>query len=355
MSPDIVSALWLPASALLWILGLGWIFALLPNWSRAGLAFAVSVAPGFADTAAGREIVAGYRRGVAAVTALAAGAWLATLAFDARFVGGVHLLLLPEIGGFTVVYLRARRATLHHAVEHPAGEPVPAARAALPGGRLGQAAPFAILVAVSAWILGRMGSLPAEIPIHYGAHLEADQWVAPTWPHLLALPLVGIATCAGMLLMSWAMARHTRSPAGPRQARTLRLTLRILLGASLMVAGLFGGFSLLILQGAERLDPLVLVAAIAVPEVAGLALLVWVLVRFSRLQATAPDAPGDRTEDRHWKTGLVYFNPGDPALFVEKRFGIGYTMNMARPASWWLLAAVVLLPLLVVLLLRLLT
>ena len=53
---------------------------------------------------------------------------------------------------------------------------------------------------------------------------------------------------------------------------------------------------------------------------------------------------GDRSEDRHWKAGFLYVNSSDPALFVEKRFGIGYTLNFGRPASWVLLAAVLLVP-----------
>lgn len=75
-----------------------------------------------------------------------------------------------------------------------------------------------------------------------------------------------------------------------------------------------------------------------------------------RLQpaSTGAGALGDGTDDRHWKAGLVYYDPDDPTIFIEKRFGIGYTMNMARPATWWLLGTVVGLPLLVALLLGLL-
>jgi uncharacterized membrane protein len=56
---------------------------------------------------------------------------------------------------------------------------------------------------------------------------------------------------------------------------------------------------------------------------------------------------GDRTQDRYWKGGLLYFNSEDPAIFVEKRFGIGYTLNFARPASWIMLGAVLLVPLVI--------
>src|SRR6201987_6566316 len=42
----------------------------------------------------------------------------------------------------------------------------------------------------------------------------------------------------------------------------------------------------------------------------------------------------DRTPDRCWKAGIFYVNRADPALFVEKRVGIGYTLNFGNPWSW---------------------
>ena len=45
----------------------------------------------------------------------------------------------------------------------------------------------------------------------------------------------------------------------------------------------------------------------------------------------------NRDDDRHWKLGQFYFNPDDPALFLEKRFGIGWTVNYARPMAWVIL------------------
>jgi uncharacterized membrane protein len=45
----------------------------------------------------------------------------------------------------------------------------------------------------------------------------------------------------------------------------------------------------------------------------------------------------NRDDDRYWKLGQFYFNPDDPALFLEKRFGIGWTLNFARPLAWVIL------------------
>lgn len=50
----------------------------------------------------------------------------------------------------------------------------------------------------------------------------------------------------------------------------------------------------------------------------------------------------DPEEDKNWKLGVFYYNKEDPAVFVEKRFGIGSTINMARWQAWLLIAGLVL-------------
>ena len=39
-------------------------------------------------------------------------------------------------------------------------------------------------------------------------------------------------------------------------------------------------------------------------------------------------------DDEHWKLGIFYFNRYDASLFLPERFGIGWTINLARPAAW---------------------
>jgi uncharacterized membrane protein len=41
-----------------------------------------------------------------------------------------------------------------------------------------------------------------------------------------------------------------------------------------------------------------------------------------------------RDDDRYWLLGTIYCNREDPSLFVPKRFGIGWTLNMGRPVTW---------------------
>jgi uncharacterized membrane protein len=42
-------------------------------------------------------------------------------------------------------------------------------------------------------------------------------------------------------------------------------------------------------------------------------------------------------DDKYWKLGQFYFNKKDSSLFVEKRFGVGYSPNYAHPLSWILI------------------
>ena len=62
---------------------------------------------------------------------------------------------------------------------------------------------------------------------------------------------------------------------------------------------------------------------------------------------TARAAPvGDRTDDDHWLGGMIYVNRADRAVFVEKRMGIGWTLNFGNLRAWLLLALVLAIPLL---------
>lgn len=48
----------------------------------------------------------------------------------------------------------------------------------------------------------------------------------------------------------------------------------------------------------------------------------------------------DRDDDKHWKLGVFYLNKNDPAIFLEKRFGIGWTINFANPLAWLILVGI---------------
>lgn len=61
--------------------------------------------------------------------------------------------------------------------------------------------------------------------------------------------------------------------------------------------------------------------------------------RIGRSKVGSPIQPVN--DDAQWKLGVVYFNPQDPAIWVEKRSGIGWTMNFANPKGWIMLIGII--------------
>ncbi len=59
--------------------------------------------------------------------------------------------------------------------------------------------------------------------------------------------------------------------------------------------------------------------------------------RFRRKAKMPDDRPSTsvvfRDDDRYWYGGILYNNPDDPALFVEKRYGLGWTLNFGHPQA----------------------
>ena len=62
-----------------------------------------------------------------------------------------------------------------------------------------------------------------------------------------------------------------------------------------------------------------------------------------------------RDDDKYWKSGMFYVNKDDPALLVEKRFGVGFTLNFGRPAAIAILVGILVIVLASVLISALLT
>jgi uncharacterized membrane protein len=57
----------------------------------------------------------------------------------------------------------------------------------------------------------------------------------------------------------------------------------------------------------------------------------------------------DPEDDDKWLAGMFYYNPDDAAVFVERRFGIGTTVNLARWQAWAFIFGIVILTLAMVL------
>ena len=100
------------------------------------------------------------------------------------------------------------------------------------------------------------------------------------------------------------------------------------------------------IRGTDRLPLFILVMLGAAVALSSGFVLVLIWLGQGGQRAIAPHARdgihGDGTPDAGWKGGFLYYNPNDPALLVERRMGIGWTLNLANRWSWLILGAAVL-------------
>jgi uncharacterized membrane protein len=314
----------------------------MPQLTRGELYFAVTVPSSFRDTPDARSTLQQYRLQISVVTVI-----LAVLTF---MLGRLNPLLTQmtmygETVASLVFFLHARRVTLPHAVE-----PTTVREASLnerprivPGGLPALAGPFAIMIAAAAYAWMHAGELPARIPVHFDMQWRPDGWADRTPVTLFAPLFVGFTTVLVIAISvyglgHWVRAVYSGGALAAREVRYRRVIAAVLLASAYVVAvelafitllpfylklHLSAGFGLTI-----GFAPIVFATVVVVA-----------LVRFGPGPGSAPaalgSAPiGDRTPDRYWRLGIFYINPGDPAILVEKRFGLGYTFNFGHVVSW---------------------
>ena len=330
----------------------GLLFLLMPGLTRPDVFFAVTVAPAFPATAL-------YRAVSLAASVFALAVLSLTAQKDVREPWAVAALLL-QVAGTTGGFLAARQLVRPHAVQPAATrEAVMApARATLFGGWALQAIPFLILAAV-VWVTAQhWADLPARVPVHWNFAGEADRFVEKT-PAAVFTPIVMAAVMCGLMLataMGLLRSRRVRTTgeAAPGEASFRRITTIALLVAELLIALSVSRSSLREIFPSSGLD-----RALIVMTTGGLGVVVFLVLMMVRLgqggSRRVPLAPGeapvgDRTPDSSWILGMLYVNHDDPALFVEKRFGLGYTLNFGNPLAWVLMGLLVGIPVLLAML-----
>jgi uncharacterized membrane protein len=191
-----------------------------------------------------------------------------------------------------------------------------------------QAGPFLILSAGALWLRAHWEELPERLPIHWNAHFQADGF-APRTPVAAALPLlIGGVVCLALLAFQAALKRSTAE--GALRAFALKTLLIGEYFSALVCCGVLAASA----TNGRLLKP---VLALSLVGVLALLTFVWASARsIPREEARNPSG---------WRGGFFYVDREDPALFVPKRYGLGYTFNFGHPAALPLTVALVVLPL----------
>src|SRR6201996_5039547 len=82
--------------------------------------------------------------------------------------------------------------------------------------------------------------------------------------------------------------------------------------------------------------PLVMV----LPILAAVGVAVVVLAKNNRVRDEGEENTGltHRDDDKSWRGGLLYINRQDHALFVPRRYGLGWALNFGNPRTAMLIA-----------------
>lgn len=346
------------------------LFHMIPQWTRPDIYFSVTVPPAFRTTPEARRILRSYRIRV----------WLATLvSFSAIFVAAKPALAFFALLGVTVLVagsfaalLAARKKVMPHCV---APSTVRVASLAprpthLPGGWLAQAGPFAILFAMGLWLRVHWDQIPERFPVHWDLYGIPNRWSGRTASGIYG-PLIVSSTIVGMLallaygILMWSRQVSTDAEAARAKTDFMHRMLIAMLALEYGMAVLFSFIAGMPLIGQQAIG---LMLAVVTIFFGGVVVMVAWLSRNRNVVPThmqtasdsyaevhhagsVPNAvvAGDGTADECWKWGVIYYNPNDAALFVEKRFGVGYTMNFGRPMSWVILSLILVVPIAVAL------
>ncbi len=197
-------------------------------------------------------------------------------------------------------------------------------------------------------------SMPARLATHYDASGGPDHFAAKSFGTAFGPVLAQVGSTV-LLLGLAAVALRTRAQLDAEDPQAATRHRRFVAGAAraLLVLAACASvtflFTSLATWGLIHPPVAVRVALSVVPIFLGVAALLVVAVRVgqggSRVRLTGVAAGGARTvnrdDDRLYRWGIVYFNRDDPAVLVPKRFGFGWTLNLARPVTWLVFAAIV--------------
>ena len=188
----------------------------------------------------------------------------------------------------------------------------------------------------------RYPSLPEQIPMHYNIAGEVDRYAQKSIGTFAIMPVIQLLI--GMLFAGINVAISTsKRQRDFKKGNAFRGVMSMILFAM--------GFMVMLLSTCVQLamlttlsEKLMSVLPIAF-LIATFVICAYLAVRVgqggSRMKGTNDNPINMVDDDSHWVGGFFYCNKNDPSVFVEKRFGIGYTPNFGNPIS--IIAAIALL------------
>lgn len=200
---------------------------------------------------------------------------------------------------------------------------------------------LAIVLSTAAYLASIYNSIPDVMATHYDLQGNADGFSNKSFMTVFDLSFMQLFMIGLFMFCNWLTdkSKQQTDPLQPEKSMANTIVFRKLSSLFLLVLGflIVAFFSLLKLGSVAEVST----SFTGISSISFIVVLVAVctffIIRMIAIKRTPfkeeiTAVPMDA--DHYWKLGMIYFNPADPALFVEKRQGIGYTVNMGRPVSW---------------------
>ncbi|MGN7941452.1 DUF1648 domain-containing protein [Virgibacillus sp. 6R] len=213
--------------------------------------------------------------------------------------------------------------------------------------------PVIVSIGLIALTINLYDQLPSQIPTHWGPNGQPDAFSDKSWMVALGLPIILLI----MQLMFYGINVFTKRSgikinAGNvksselRQLRLRKYSSWFLFVVEILMTLLFAILHLNLLYENIISNLLMMITPIIFLVIV-LGGTVWLAIKVGSVDSDlegkeiVADSVSKKVdgidEDQYWKGGLFYFNRNDPSIFVEKRFGIGFTINYANPIGYLIL------------------
>jgi uncharacterized membrane protein len=336
-------------------LAIGGLFLLYPRIARRGLLFGVYVGEERWAGDDARRIVRAWQRSILVLTLLCVtiGAILYFMFRNAAGLLAPLILLVGCIALYLRAYFQARELAVTGPPAAVAVMEIPEPPSRLPGLVLA-AGIVGGLIAVS-YAAMHYGDLPERVPTHFGPSGLPDAWRPKSFWTVMLSPLLTLVLGVGLggaVILTSRAKRAIRFPqtrlSMEAQRRFRRAFTRFLALISLLTSVMLTWMSISATRVGMGISrslsyvPMALTLCLVVVALAGM---LYIAIRMgqggARLERDAGNAPltDGLADNRHWVLGAFYINKEDPSIFIEHRFGFGYTINFGNWKAVALLAA----------------
>lgn len=191
-------------------------------------------------------------------------------------------------------------------------------------------------------------NLPDIVPTHFNFAGEANGWTPKSYKLIIQMPAVQLFMTIIMFfsykIIGWS--KQQISASNPKSSKERNRIFRyrwsvymILMTIAINILFTAGNLNILqVIKMSAKTSMIVIFTITMLIVVSSIVMSVKTGQGGSKIKIESMDEENekvqDRDDDKYWKlANSIYVNKDDPAIFVEKRFGIGWTMNFGNTKS----------------------